>query len=396
MRSTTFTTTVLLSALSLVQAQTFTDCDPTKKSCPADPALGTTLTTDFTKGESSDWSYATGTTMTYGSDGAVFSIGIKHEAPTISSAKYIFFGKVSAYMKSSPGTGIVSSFILESDDLDEIDWEWLGSDDGHVQTNFFGKGDTSTYDRSTTVAVSTPIESWHTYTIDWNADRIIWSIDNNPVRTLLYTDALTHGGTRYPQTPMRIKMGNWIGCLDASDPATTGTCQWAGGQAVFTDSTSYQMIVKTVTIEDYSCGSEYTYGDMTGDWQSIKTSGACNGSGSAESSGSSSPSSTVSKSSAGVFVESSTSSSAAASSTNAPASTSTHASSGTKASATTLTTATTASSPSNTAASTTTSASTTSSTATPSSNDANSSKSKYGVLDYAVIALGLGLGYLVM
>lgn len=32
MRSTTFTTAVLLSALSLAQAQTFTDCDPTKKS----------------------------------------------------------------------------------------------------------------------------------------------------------------------------------------------------------------------------------------------------------------------------------------------------------------------------------------------------------------------------
>jgi beta-glucanase (GH16 family) len=343
--------------------------------------------------------------MTYGADGAEFSITEKHEAPTISSQKYIFFGKVSAYIKSSPGTGIVSSFILESDDLDEIDWEWLGSDDAHVQTNFFGKGDVSTYDRSTTVAVSTPIESWHTYTIDWNAERIIWSIDNNPVRTLTYGDPLTHQGTRYPQTPMKIKMGNWIGCLDASDPATTGTCQWAGGQAVFDSTTKYQMVVQTVTIEDYGCGSEYTYGDMSGSWQSIKTSGDCGGK-SSPSSGSSSPSSASSvsssvssKSSGGVFAQTSTSSST-------PVSTSTKASSSaesTKTSgATTLTTATTASQPSNTAASNTTPAGTTApagtsaSTPTPSSNDGNSSKSKYGVLDYAVIALGLGLGYLVM
>jgi beta-glucanase (GH16 family) len=345
--------------------------------------------------------------MTYGADGAEFSITEKHEAPTISSQKYIFFGKVSAYIKSSPGTGIVSSFILESDDLDEIDWEWLGSDDAHVQTNFFGKGDVSTYDRSTTVAVSTPIESWHTYTIDWNADRIIWSIDNNPVRTLTYGDPLTHQGTRYPQTPMKIKMGNWIGCLDASDPATTGTCQWAGGQAVFDSTTKYQMLVQTVTIEDYGCGSEYTYGDMSGSWQSIKTSGDCGGK-SSPSSGSSSPSSASSsvstKSSGGVFAQTSTSSSVASSSTSV--STSTKASSSaesTKTSgATTLTTATTASQPSNTAASNTTPAGTTApagtsaSTPTPSSNDGNSSKSKYGVLDYAVIALGLGLGYLVM
>jgi hypothetical protein len=28
---------------------------------------------------------------------------------------------------------MVSSFILESDDLDEIDWEWLGSNDASVE-----------------------------------------------------------------------------------------------------------------------------------------------------------------------------------------------------------------------------------------------------------------------
>lgn len=49
------------------------------------------------------------------------------------------FGKVSVTTKASAGTGIVSSFILESDDLDEIDWEWLGSTDTSVESNFFGK-----------------------------------------------------------------------------------------------------------------------------------------------------------------------------------------------------------------------------------------------------------------
>lgn len=107
--------------------------------CPADSALGTTLTTDFTKGASSDWSLADGTTLSYGSDGAEFTIKTATDAPTISSDKYIFFGKVDAVLKAAPGTGIVSSFILESDDLDEIDWEWLGSTDSSVESNFFGK-----------------------------------------------------------------------------------------------------------------------------------------------------------------------------------------------------------------------------------------------------------------
>lgn len=50
------------------------------------------------------------------------------------------FGKVEVVLKAAPGAGIVSSFVMQSDDLDEIDWEWLGSDPDEVQSNFFGKG----------------------------------------------------------------------------------------------------------------------------------------------------------------------------------------------------------------------------------------------------------------
>lgn len=333
--------------------------------------------------------------MSYGADGAFFDIGIKHEAPTIESNKYIMFGKVTAVMKSSPGTGIVSSFILESDDLDEIDWEWLGSDNANVQTNFFGKGDTTTYDRGGKSAVGTPIDTWHTYTIDWTAERIIWSIDGATVRTLLYTDPTAHQGTRYPQTPMKIKMGNWIGCLDASDPKTTGTCEWAGGQAVFDANTKYRMTVKTVTIEDAGCGDEYVYSDMSGTWQSIKTNGACDGkpntggspsssspSSTPSSSGSSKPTTTAKPSSTskgGVFQESSTTEDK--SSTSAKA----------ESTDTTLTKAT--STAANTAAANTEASGT---SAAPAATHTGTASKKYGAADFAVIALGLGLGYLVM
>lgn len=49
------------------------------------------------------------------------------DAPTLNSNDYIFFGHVDVVMKAAAGQGIVSSFVLESDDLDEVDWEWLGS-----------------------------------------------------------------------------------------------------------------------------------------------------------------------------------------------------------------------------------------------------------------------------
>lgn len=40
-------------------------------------------------------------------------------------------------MKAAPGAGIVSSFVMESDALDEIDWEWIGSDIARAQSKFF-------------------------------------------------------------------------------------------------------------------------------------------------------------------------------------------------------------------------------------------------------------------
>ena len=94
--------------------------------CPADPALGTTITADFTAGESAVTEYFTleeGTTLTYDSTlGAEFVVDSATEAPTITSKKYIFFGKVEVVMRAAPGAGIVSSVVLLSDDLDEIDW----------------------------------------------------------------------------------------------------------------------------------------------------------------------------------------------------------------------------------------------------------------------------------
>lgn len=408
MRSSTLSaTSAVLAMVGLVSGQTFTDCDPTKKSCPADAGLGTTLTTDFTKGASSDWSLADGTTMTYGSQGAEFVI-TSSQAPTMSSNKYIMFGKVSVTTKASAGTGIVSSFILESDDLDEIDWEWLGTDDTQVESNFFGKGNTTTYDRAIYHPVTDPIGTMTTYTIDWTADYVKWYIGSNLVRTLNYGDALALNGKNFPQTPMRTKMGSWVGCADAAaaaDPKTTGTCSWAGGPADFSKA-PFTMYVQSVTIQDYGCGGDYTYSDMTGSWQSIKSSGTCGANqGSSANSGSSSSASgsTSASSSASATGKSSTTSGAVLLQTSSTVSTFTSSSTGTAANsnssatgtASTLTTATA----SGTAAKATTSSSATTSSPAQASTNAGDSlkpKTKYGALDFAVIALGLGLGYLVM
>ena len=39
----------------------------------------------------------------------------------------MLFGKIEVVLQAAPGQGIVSSSVMMSDDLDEIDWEWSGS-----------------------------------------------------------------------------------------------------------------------------------------------------------------------------------------------------------------------------------------------------------------------------
>ncbi|KAI1482251.1 glycoside hydrolase family 16 protein [Daldinia eschscholtzii] len=263
------TTAVVLAATQLVSAQTFTDCDPTKKKCPDDPALGKTVTVDFTKGESDLFKVAEGTKLTYDKNGAVFTINKETEAPTITSNKYIFFGKVDVELQAAPGTGVVTSFVLQSDDLDEIDWEWLGGDKAQVQTNYFGKGDTTTYDRGAYHDVANPQDQVYKYSIDWTKDYVRWLINDKQVRELKYADA--KGGSRFPQTPMQIKLGTWVaGRSDAPE----GTVQWAGGKTDFSQA-PFVAHYKSLTIQDYSNGvknaEKYVWADGSdGSYQSIK------------------------------------------------------------------------------------------------------------------------------
>ena len=68
-----------------------------------------------------DWAVTAGT-ISHGPKGAGFSIKQRGDAPTMQTKFNIFFGRVEASMVAAPGQGVISSFILESDDLDEIDW----------------------------------------------------------------------------------------------------------------------------------------------------------------------------------------------------------------------------------------------------------------------------------
>ncbi|KAK4042388.1 glycoside hydrolase [Parachaetomium inaequale] len=271
MLSKIFTTVAL--AASLVSAQTFTECDPTKRDgCPNPKAVGSKVVDiDFRKGANSFFKLADGTSLDYDKSlGAVFSIKSEGNAPTIMSSKYIFFGQVDVTVRAARGVGVVTSFVLQSDDLDEIDWEWLGGDAVQVQTNYFSKGCTEVYDRGGFSPVADPINQFHTYTIKWTKDQLDWIIDGAVVRTLKNTGV--EGCSGFPQSPMQIKLGTWV----AGNPdAPPGTIEWAGGLTNFADA-PFDGYYQSLRIQDYMGGNgakeatEYQYSDRTGKWQSIK------------------------------------------------------------------------------------------------------------------------------
>lgn len=58
----------------------------------------------------------------------------------LASTTYVWYGKISATLKTSRGKGVVSAFILLSDMKDEIDYEWIGVDLDTAQTNFYWQG----------------------------------------------------------------------------------------------------------------------------------------------------------------------------------------------------------------------------------------------------------------
>ncbi|GAB0136263.1 hypothetical protein EsDP_00004570 [Epichloe bromicola] len=287
------TVAVALAASSLVSAQTSTDCNPLKKDCPPDPAFGkNSATCDFTKGPC-DVFEALGTTpVKYESRGGVFEMSKAGQAPTLRSRDYIFFGRVEVEMQAAPGKGVISCLVLQSDDLDEIDFETVGSDTKQIQTNYFYKGDTTTYDRGALHPVD-DILTMHTYALDWTPDKLEWLIDGKVHRTVRRAEI---GDGKFPQGPMQVKVGTWVAGYQGNNP---GTIKWAGGIADFSNGPS-SAIFKTIKITDYSGGysatskdvKEYVYGDRSGSASSIRVKLRDGSSGGSGSSGSSATSAT--------------------------------------------------------------------------------------------------------
>jgi len=126
--------------------------------------------------------------------------------------------------------GVVVAAILISDEGDEIDVELVCGDPHHWQTNVYAP---QKQDKQPLWGVFGDIENFadqtasvttlHNYTVDWNADRIIWRVDGTTVRTLTPGQTNINGTRHYPTGLARLSLGIW----DASTPE--GTSEWAMG-----------------------------------------------------------------------------------------------------------------------------------------------------------------------
>ena len=133
-------------------------CDPlfshTLDSCVAAPVCrsedyqltsvdGMTVNTEYL-GDStkSNWVFS-GEPKKYTDDSGdqvLLTMPEKSVGTLLASTAYVWYGKVSATLKTSRGKGVVTAFILLSDVKDEIDFEFVGTDLNQAQTNYYFQG----------------------------------------------------------------------------------------------------------------------------------------------------------------------------------------------------------------------------------------------------------------
>lgn len=84
-----------------------------------------------------DWVYSDGSQVLQHDDAVLLTMPANSSGTVLASTVYMWYGKVSATMKTSRGSGVVTAFILLSDVKDEIDFEFIGVDLSTAQTNYY-------------------------------------------------------------------------------------------------------------------------------------------------------------------------------------------------------------------------------------------------------------------
>ncbi|CAD5185697.1 unnamed protein product [Musa acuminata subsp. malaccensis] len=133
------------------------------------------------------------------------------------------FFSASIKLPADYAAGVVVAFYMSNGDVfekthDELDFEFLGNIRGRewrVQTNVYGNGSTAVGREERYGLWFDPTEDYHQYSILWSGERIIFYIDDIPIREVVRTQAM---GGDFPSKPMSLYATIW----DGSTWATSG------------------------------------------------------------------------------------------------------------------------------------------------------------------------------
>ena len=88
---------------------------------------------------STNW-VSEGYPLAYNGQGVLLTMPPDTVGTLMSSAHYVWYGKICASLTTSQGQGVVTAFIMMSDVKDEIDFEFIGVDVEHAQSNYYSQG----------------------------------------------------------------------------------------------------------------------------------------------------------------------------------------------------------------------------------------------------------------